>query len=205
MPRKTDGTMFIISAPSGAGKTTLCNRIVSEVPDLRRSVSFTTRKPRKGEVNDRDYTFISEGEFRSMTDAGDFVEWAVVHGNFYGTSRRRLEGILQEGFDVLLDIDTQGARQVRDSCSGGIYVFILPPSMDALRGRLEKRGSNTPEDMERRLTRAVEEIRDYSMFDYVIVNDVLEDAVKSLESIITAERLRSGRLDKVWLEKNFLG
>ncbi|MEJ2684250.1 MAG: guanylate kinase [Candidatus Sulfobium sp.] len=197
--------MFIISAPSGAGKTTLCNRIVRKVPDLRQSVSFTTRQPRRGEVNDRDYTFISEPEFRSMAGAGDFVEWAVVHGNFYGTSRRRLEGILQDGFDVLLDIDTQGARQVRDSCSGGAYVFILPPSMEALRGRLEKRGSNTRADMERRLARAVEEIRDYSMFDYVIVNDVLKDAVRSLESVITAERLKSGRVDKVWLEKNFLG
>ncbi len=197
--------MFIISAPSGAGKTTLCNRIVRKVPDLRQSVSFTTRQPRRGEVNDRDYTFISEPEFRSMAGAGDFVEWAVVHGNFYGTSRRRLEGILQDGFDVLLDIDTQGARQVRDSCSGGAYVFILPPSMETLRGRLEKRGSNTRADMERRLARAVEEIRDYSMFDYVIVNDVLKDAVRSLESVITAERLKSGRVDKVWLEKNFLG
>jgi guanylate kinase len=204
LPRKTKGKMFVISAPSGAGKTTLCNRIVRKMPDLRESVSFTTRQPRKREVNDRDYTFISGPEFKRMIRKGDFVEWAVVHGNYYGTSRRRLEDIMDAGFDVLLDIDTQGARQIRDSYSGGAYVFILPPSMEALRDRLEKRGSNTRDDMERRLARAVEEIRDYSMFDYVIVNDVVRDAVKRLECVIAAEKLRSGNIDKVWLENNFL-
>jgi guanylate kinase len=203
LPRKTKGKMFVISAPSGAGKTTLCNRIVRKMPDLRQSVSFTTRQPRRREVNDRDYTFISEPEFRRMIREGDFVEWAVVHGNYYGTSRRRIEGIMDGGFDVLLDIDTQGARQIRDSYSGGAYVFIFPPSMEALRERLEKRGSNTRDDMERRLARAVEEIRDYGMFDYVIVNDVVRDAVKRLESVIAAERLRSENMDKVWLENNF--
>lgn len=196
--------MFIISAPSGAGKTTLCDSIVGEIPDLKQSVSFTTRRPRDGEVNDRDYTFVSEPEFRSMIEAGDFVEWAVVHGNFYGTSRRRLEGLLEEGFDVLLDIDVQGASQIRKSFSGGAYIFILPPSLEALRGRLEKRGSNTRDEMERRLARAVEEIRNYEGFDYVIVNDVLNDALKRLGSVITAERLRSGNIDKVWFEENFL-
>lgn len=172
---------------------------------LRESVSFTTRPPRSGEVNDRDYTFISEDEFKRMIGAGDFVEWAVVHGNYYGTSRRRLEGILDEGFDVLLDIDTQGAKQIRDSFQGGAYIFILPPSLEALRDRLEKRGSNTLDDMERRLARATEEIRDYSLFDYVIVNDNVKDAVKRLESVITAERLRSGKIDGAWVKKNFLG
>jgi guanylate kinase len=204
LPRKTKGKMFVISAPSGAGKTTLCNRIIRKVPDLRQSVSFTTRQPRRGEVNDNDYTFISEPEFKSMIGEGDFVEWAVVHGNYYGTSRRRLEDIMEAGSDVLLDIDIQGARQIRDSYSGGAYVFILPPSMDVLRDRLEKRGSNARDDMERRLSRAVEEIRDYGMFDYVIVNDVVKDAVKRLECVIAAERLRSGNIDKVWLERNFL-
>jgi guanylate kinase len=204
LPRKTKGKMFVISAPSGAGKTTLCNRIIRKVPDLRQSVSFTTRQPRRGEVNDRDYTFISEPEFKGMIGEGDFVEWAVVHGNYYGTSRRRLEDIMEAGSDVLLDIDIQGARQIRDSYSGGAYVFILPPSMDVLRDRLEKRGSNARDDMERRLSRAVEEIRDYGMFDYVIVNDVVKDAVKRLECVIAAERLRSGNIDKVWLERNFL-
>jgi guanylate kinase len=204
LPRKTKGKMFVISAPSGAGKTTLCNRIIRKVPDLRQSVSFTTRQPRRGEVNDSDYTFISEPEFKSMIGEGDFVEWAVVHGNYYGTSRRRLEDIMEAGSDVLLDIDIQGARQIRDSYSGGAYVFILPPSMDVLRDRLEKRGSNARDDMERRLSRAVEEIRDYGMFDYVIVNDVVKDAVKRLECVIAAERLRSGNIDKIWLERNFL-
>lgn len=196
--------MFIISAPSGAGKTTLCNRIVRKVPHLRQSVSFTTRRPRRGEVNDREYTFISEDEFRKMIGDGGFAEWAVVHGNYYGTSKQRLEDILDDGFDVLLDIDTQGARQIRGSFPGAAYIFILPPSMETLRDRLEKRGSNSPDDMERRLARAVEEIRDYSMFDYVIVNDVLKEALRGLESVISAERLRSGKIDKIWIEKNFL-
>jgi guanylate kinase len=196
--------MFVISAPSGAGKTTLCNRISRKVPHLRQSVSFTTRKPRKGEINGREYTFISEPEFRRMIGQDDFVEWAVVHGNYYGTSRQRLEDIMAAGFDVLLDIDTQGARQIRDSWSGGAYIFILPPSIEVLRERLEKRASNTPDDMERRLSRAVEEIRDYGMFDYVIVNDILKDAVKELEAVVTAERLRSENIDKVWLKNNFL-
>lgn len=197
--------MFIISAPSGAGKTTLCDTIIREMPGLRESVSFTTRRPRTGEVADRDYTFISEQEFRSMIDRGDFVEWAVVHGNFYGTSRSRLEGIRNDGLDVMLDIDVQGARQIRESYSGGVYIFVLPPSMEALRDRLERRGSNTRDDMERRLARAAEEIRHYEMFDYVIVNDVIEDAVKNLGSVIKAERLRRVNIDREWLKKNFLG
>lgn len=196
--------MFVISAPSGAGKTTLCNRIVGTIDGLRESVSYTTRQPRTGEVNDRDYTFVTEAEFRSRIGKGDFLEWAVVHGNLYGTSRLRIEGILKDGFDVLLDVDVQGARQIRNSCSAGAYIFILPPSMEVLRDRLEKRGSNTPEDMEKRLARAVEEIGDYSLFDYVIVNDALEDAAGGLESVINAERLRSGKIDRVWIEKTFL-
>lgn len=204
MPKKTRGTLFIISAPSGAGKSTLCNELVRRVPHLRQSVSFTTRLPRKGEINDREYTFISEQEFRRMTGENDFVEWAVVHDNYYGTSRKRLEALMDAGSDVLLDIDIQGATRIRDSYSEGAYIFILPPSMKVLRERLEKRGSNTREDMERRLMRAVEEIRAYDMFDYVIVNDEVKDAVERLECVITAERLKTRHVDRVWLENNFL-
>lgn len=186
--------MFIVSAPSGAGKTTLCKKIVNTVDNLRQSVSFATRKPRKGEVNDLNYSFISEKEFRKMIARGDFIEWAEVHGNLYGTSRKRLENLINSGFDVILDIDTQGAKQIRESCRGGVFIFILPPSMKILRDRLEKRKSNSKEDIERRLQRAVHEIRDYDKFDYVIINDIFKDSLRKLEAIIITERLRNKKI-----------
>lgn len=202
MRKKSKGSIFIVSAPSGAGKTTLCKKIVNTVDKLRQSVSFTTRKPRKGEVNGVDYSFISRGKFGKMIERGDFVEWAEVHGNLYGTSGERLENILDSGSDVILDIDTQGANQIRKSFSGGIFIFILPPSMGALRQRLENRGSNSKEDTERRLKRAADEIRDYDKYDYVIVNDILKNSLRKLESIIIAERLRNKKIDPNFIRKN---
>ena len=198
------GSLFIVSAPSGAGKTTLCKKIMEALDNLRASVSFTTRKPRSGEVPGEDYTFITEKRFRRMIEKGDFVEWAEVHGNLYGTSRKRLEQIIATGHDVILDIDTQGARQIRKTYANGVFIFILPPSMTELRNRLEKRMSNTREDMERRLKRAVEEIRVYKMYDYVIVNDLLNSSLRKFESIILAERQRSTRKDSAWIEKNII-
>ena len=202
MRKKSKGSIFIVSAPSGAGKTTLCKKIVNTVDKLRQSVSFTTRKPRKGEVNGVDYSFISRGKFGKMIERGDFVEWAEVHGNLYGTSGERLENILDSGSDVILDIDTQGANQIRKSFSGGIFIFILPPSMGALRQRLENRGSNSKEDTERRLKRAADEIRDYDKYDYVIVNDILKNSLRKLESIIIAERLRNKKIGPNFIRKN---
>lgn len=201
MLKKIKGVLYIVSAPSGAGKTTLCKKAVAGIDNLRQSVSFTTRQPRDREVRDEDYSFISEKKFRQMIAQGDFVEWAEVHGNLYGTSRKRLEKLLDGGFDVLLDIDTQGARQIRESCSGGVFIFILPPSMETLRARLTKRGSNSEEDMQRRLKRAVYEIQDYNKYDYVIVNDKLKDSFKRLESIIIAERLRHNKMDPAFIRK----
>lgn len=194
------GSIFIVSAPSGAGKTTMCKRILSIVGNIKPSVSFTTRPPRKGEVPDEDYCFVSEPDFTAMVDRGDFVEWARVHGNFYGTSRLKLEELISAGYDVLLDIDTQGARQIRKSFDNGVYIFILPPSMMELKQRLERRMSNSPEDMNRRLGRAVDEIREFYAYDYVIVNDILENSLKKLEAIIIAERLRSSKIDPQWIE-----
>lgn len=204
MQRRSRGSIFIVSAPSGAGKTTLCTKILGSMDNLSPSISFTTRTPRKGEVNDLDYTFVSEQEFRAMADRGEFVEWAVVHGNLYGTSKRRLEEIMNSGHDVLLDIDVQGARQIRDSFASGVFVFVLPPSMEVLRHRLEKRKSETAGDIERRLRRAVDEIRDYTLYEYVIVNDTLKDSVKRLGAIITADRLRTRRTDPDWIKEKFL-
>lgn len=204
MQRKAKGSIFVISAPSGAGKTTICKKIIRRDPNIRQSVSFTTRGPRKGETNGIDYTFIGTKAFQRMIQRNEFIEWAEVHGNFYGTSRKRLDGLLRSGFDVLLDIDTQGARQIRDTLDGGVFIFILPPSVSVLRERLQDRKSNTREDMERRLRRAAVEIKDYIMYDYVIVNDLLGAAVRRLEAVITAERLSSNRIDPKWIKDNFL-
>ncbi len=204
MQRKTKGSIFVISAPSGAGKTTICKKLIRRDPNIRQSVSFTTRGPRKGETDGVDYTFIGEKAFRRMIERNEFIEWAEVHSNFYGTSRKRLEGLLRSGVDVLLDIDTQGARQIRNALDGGVFIFILPPSIRVLRERLQNRKSNTREDMERRLRRAAVEIKDYIMYDYVIVNDLLRDALRRLEAVITAERLSSNRIDPKWIKDNFL-
>jgi guanylate kinase len=203
LQRKNKGSIFVVSAPSGAGKTTLCNKILKSTDNLLPSVSFTTRMPRRGEVPDRDYTFIGEREFRGMIERGEFAEWAVVHGNLYGTSARRLREIMNSGCDVLLDVDVQGARQIRKLFTSGVFVFVLPPSLEVLRERLEKRKSNTAEDIERRMRRAVDEIRDYIRYEYVIVNDTLKDSVKKLRSIIASDRLRTRRTDPDWVKKNF--
>jgi len=200
LEKKSKGSIFIVSAPSGAGKTTLCKQIVRMVDNIKPSISFTTRQPRAGEIPDEDYCFVSEEEFRTMIDRGDFVEWAQVHGNLYGTSRRKLEELIDAGYDMLLDIDTQGARQFKQCFSNAVYIFILPPSMKELEQRLERRMSNSVEDMNRRLLRAVDEIREYKMYDYVIVNDILIDSLKKLEAIIIAERLRSSKVNPHWIE-----
>ena len=192
---KKKGVLFIVSAPSGAGKTTLCSRIMKTVDNLKMSVSFTTRQPRAGEVNDKDYTFVSKQEFQKMIRRKEFVEWAEVHGNLYGTSRKRLNNLLKASFDVLLDIDTQGARQIRKACKEGVFIFILPPSLKILRERLEKRKSNTKEDMEKRLKNALKEIKNYNRYDYVIINNDLKLSIKRLEAVITSERLRSSKID----------
>jgi guanylate kinase len=204
LQRKSKGSIFVISAPSGAGKTTLCRKIIAKQGNFRPSVSFTTRPPRTGEVDGRDYTFVTERVFRNMVRRGEFVEWAEVHGNLYGTSKKRLKELMRAGYDVILDIDTQGARQIRNVFDAGVFIFIVPPSMKTLRERLDKRKSNTSADIERRLRRATGEIKDYKLYDYVIVNDVLNVALKSLEAVITAERLRTRRVDRRWIKENFL-
>jgi guanylate kinase len=203
-PRKTaEGHLFVVSAPSGAGKTTLCRELLARRPDLRFAVSYATRKPRAGEVDGVDYVFVDEEEFQRMVEAGDFAEWARVHGNLYGTPRRALEEMLRAGYDVIHDIDVQGARQMRDFYGEAVYVFVLPPSMEALAERLSGRGTDPESVVRERLRRAIEEVREYALYDYVIVNDVLEKAVGELESVILARRLRVEDLDPAWVEENF--
>lgn len=200
---KPKGDVFVVSAPSGAGKTTLCQRLLNMIEGITFSVSYTTRVPRPEEVDGTDYFFVSEAEFRKMADAGEFAEWAQVHGNLYGTSKEKLEEALERGTDILLDIDVQGARQLRDSYPEGIFIFVLPPSMDILSERLRGRMSDTPEVIAGRLRKAVDEIRDYGQYNYVIVNNILEQALRELGAIVISRRLSSARVDREWVEKNF--
>jgi len=201
--KKSRGSLFVVSAPSGAGKTTLCRRLVSSQPGLAFSVSYTTRQPRKGEVRDVDYTFVGREDFLSMAGRGEFIEWAEVHGALYGTSGKRLEALMEAGNDVILDIDTQGAMQIKERYEGGTYVFILPPSFEVLKKRLEERMTDAKEEIEKRLRRAVSEIRSYQRYDYVIINDVLENALRELEAIILSRRVRAQMINPLWLEEGF--
>ena len=195
--------MFIVSAPSGAGKTTLCKRLVSSLPDLKFSVSYTTRQPRPGEVNDRDYTFVIRQDFESMINGGEFIEWAEVHGAFYGTSLRRLKEIMDSGCDVILDIDTQGAMQIKEKYGEGTFIFILPPSMDVLKKRLKERMTDSKEEIEKRLKTAISEIHTYQSYDYVIINDTLEQALNEFRAIIISHRVRKNMIDHRWVTENF--
>jgi guanylate kinase len=188
------GILFVISAPSGAGKTSLCKEIIDFFPELRQSVSFTTRSPRAGELDGVDYFFVSPEVFREMVTAGEFVEWAEVHGNCYGTARKTLEEWRAQGLDVVLDIDCQGAAQLRQSCSGTVFIFILPPGVDELRWRLTGRNLDAPEVIERRIRNAEGEIREARWYDYLIINDRLDLAVYQLKGVITAERCRTHRI-----------
>jgi guanylate kinase len=202
--KRTKGVLYVVSAPSGAGKTTLAQMLMGRHPEIRFSVSYTTRPPREGEVEGMDYSFVTKDEFMSMVDRGEFAEWAEVHGNCYGTSKVRLQEMLEAGNAVLLDIDVQGARQMRDSFPGGVYIFVLPPSKEVLRERLTGRGSDSPEVIRKRLENASDEIRDFIYYDYVIVNDSLDEAYRELEAVVVSARLRRESLDSEWVRREFL-
>ncbi|HLO26455.1 MAG TPA: guanylate kinase [Geobacteraceae bacterium] len=191
---KRTGVLYIISAPSGAGKTTLCKEVIDIFPDLRHSVSYTTRVARPGEIHGRDYFFVQKEEFERMVAAGEFAEWAEVHGNLYGTALRTLEQYSREGIDVILDIDCQGARQLKARYGGGVFIFILPPSYTELRRRLDFRDSDSAEVIARRIECAASEIRESRWYDYIIVNDLFSKAVEDLRSVILAERCRTQRV-----------
>lgn len=185
---------MVVSAPSGAGKTTLSREVRSVVPDLAYSVSYTTRAPRPGEMEGVDFHFVSEALFREMMDRNEFAEWAVVHGNLYGTSARTLEQALGAGRDILLDIDTQGARQLQSRYPEAVLIFVVAPSIKELDQRLRERKSDAPQEISRRLARAREEIASWREYDYLIVNRDLKEAVEQLAHIIHAERARTDRL-----------
>ncbi|HBA89971.1 MAG TPA: guanylate kinase [Geobacter sp.] len=191
---KREGVLYVISAPSGTGKTTLCKEIIDIFPNLRHSVSYTTRPPRTGEVHGRDYFFVGKDEFDRMVEAGEFAEWAEVHGNLYGTSLATLQENRTKGIDLILDIDCQGARQLKGCFRGGVYIFILPPSIEELRRRLNGRSSDSEEVIERRISNASGEIKEARWYDYIIVNDKFNEALEQLKSVLIAEQCRTDRL-----------
>ena len=188
------GIPFIVSAPSGAGKTTLCKMAVDFFPDLRHSVSYTTRPPRPGEADGVDYCFVGDAEFDRMVEAGEFLEHAVVHGRRYGTARAGLAAVTLAGFDIILDVDVQGAEKIKENLSGGVYIFIIPPSIDECRRRLRTRAKDPDEEIERRLKIALEEISRAPKYEYIIINEDLTEAFERLRSIIRAERSKSSRM-----------
>lgn len=188
------GTLFVVSAPSGAGKTTLCREARLRLPDLAYSVSYTTRAPRPGEIEGTDFVFVTAGQFHALQADHAFAEWAVVHGNLYGTRASLLEAALGAGRDVLLDIDTQGAAQLRARYPEAVLVFIVAPSMDELAQRLRERRSDAESEIARRLVRAREEVALWRTYDYLVVNRDLKEAADHLTAIITAERCRTARL-----------
>ena len=191
------GNLIIVSAPSGAGKTTLVAGALGRDNRARPSISFTSRHPRAGEKQGVHYHFVSRAEFEAMIANGDFLEWAEVHGNLYGTSRRAVEEVRSSGSDVILTIDIQGAAQARQLFPDAVSVFIMPPSLDALAERLESRGTDTAHDRRLRLESALHEMEQYVNFDYVVINDDLNRAINELGAIITAERCRTGRRGEI--------
>ena len=184
------GLPIIISAPSGTGKTTTCKRLIQEMPDLRIAISHTTRKIREAETNGTDYFFISKKEFETKRDKKDFLEWAQVHTEYYGTSFESLEKLHQEGYDILLELDVQGVDSLRNMKYDGVYIFILPPSIEEMTKRLRIRGTETEESIERRVNTGKEEIKKYKKYDYVITNFNVEETVKLILAIIQAEKSR---------------
>jgi guanylate kinase len=203
MREKGGGLVFIISAPSGAGKTTLVREVIRQLPGLQFSVSFTTRLPRPKEKDGEDYHFVSHSVFQRMVEKNEFIEWAEVLGNRYGTPRPDLKKLESEGMDLILDIDTQGAKKVKNEIGQPVLIYLLPPSLKALRERLINRGVDTPEMVRFRLSSARKDMEKAECYHYIIVNDSVEEAVERFKSIIIAERCR--RSKQLILEENKRG
>ena len=200
------GTLFVVSSPSGGGKGTIIRHVLDVVSNLSYSVSYTTRAPRLNEVDGREYFFVSREAFEEMIAAGEFLEWACVHGNFYGTSKSQILEQTAAGADIILEVDVQGAASVRQLLMDSVSVFILPPSYEVLKQRLIDRGTDSPTQLEVRLRNAPDELRQYSSFDYVIINDQVAVAAGQLASIIHAERVRCMRQEGLVREviQNFI-
>jgi len=194
------GILYVVSSPSGGGKGTLIRRVLDVVPDLSYSVSYTTRAPRNGEVHGREYFFVDRPKFETMAAAGEFLEWANVHGNLYGTAAAQVVNETSAGVDLVLEVDVQGADSVRKLALDSVSIFILPPSPEILRQRLISRGTDTSEQLAVRLRNAPDELSQYEKFDYIIFNDEVERASAQLAAIVTAERARRSRQQTLVLD-----
>ncbi len=197
------GLLVVVSAPSGAGKTTLCKEISRALTNLKHSISYTTRQPRPNEIDGEHYFFVSTEKFKQMVKKGEFAEWAVVHGNLYGTSKKQLSSMLNNGIDVILDIDSQGAMQIKKNWKAGVYIYILPPSFNDLKARLMERNADAKDEIKKRLKNARKEIPYYKRYNYVIINDRFDKALEKLKSIIIAEKLRIERFNKNLIKEKF--
>lgn len=187
------GLLLVVSGPSGAGKGTICGLLRKEMPELSYSVSVTTRAPREGEVEGRDYFFKTVDQVKDMILRGELLEYAQVYGNYYGTPKPYVMNLLNEGRDVLLEIDIQGALQIKKAFPDGVFIFVIPPSLEELRARLYKRGKDTEEVIEKRLQSAAGELGYAGEYDYIIVNDIAEMAAQRVQTVLEAERYRAGR------------
>jgi guanylate kinase len=192
------GLFIVVSAPSGAGKSSICQRLLQVCPELKFSVSYTSREPRPNEINGKDYYFISRDEFQRRIDQNEFVEWIENYGHLYGTSFKTMEDFFEKGNDLVLDIEPRGAKKVKQKFKKGIFVFVLPPSRFELLKRLEKRGHETDEAIKTRFAQAESELKEISWYDYVIFNEALETAASQLIAIYVAEKCKRNRLkDKI--------
>jgi guanylate kinase len=194
------GIFIVLSAPSGGGKTTIYKAVLNQLAGISYSVSYTTRTPREGEITGQDYHFVDLATFERMKASGEFIEWAEVHGAFYGTHRKTLQRTLEAGQDIILDIDVQGARLLRRKMSDGVFIFIFPPSIKVLEARLRDRKSDSDEIIHRRLEIAQREMESWPDYDYLVVNDNLDKAILEVLSIIRAERCSVMRLHPAWVE-----
>ena len=198
MVLNSKGRLYIISAPSGAGKTTLCNMLVKKYPAIQYSISYTTRAPRGNEQNGKEYFFIDEDKFKTMISEEIFLEWAQVHGNYYGTSKQQIENALNNGTDIILDIDPQGAMQLKEKTKNlATYIFITAPSIGELKSRLIKRGTDKDEHIALRIENAKKEVEYFKNYDYLIINDASDTAFEQLENIYLAEKLRTNQYDNI--------
>ena len=200
LSKKKKGLLIVLSGPSGAGKGTICKALMEKEKDLKLSISATTRQPRSGEIEGKNYFFKSEEEFEKMIENDSFLEWAKVYGHYYGTPKDFVLKNLDEGNDVVLEIDIQGALKIKEKFPEGIFIFILPPSMEELKNRIKKRGTETEEEIIKRFKSAYEELNYVSRYNYVVINDSVEEAVEKIKAIIIAEKCRVDRNKDLYLE-----
>jgi len=192
---KTHGFYIVVSAPSGTGKTSILREVIKKYPNMLFSVSYTTRPPRPGEKEGKDYCFISEEDFRERIFRGEFAEWVENYGYLYGTHALTMKKYLEEGYDLILDIEPRGAKKLKEYYSGGVFVFILPPSLGELKKRLSRRGFESERMVDKRMYKALDELGEFVWYDYIILNDKLDTAVNALSSIYVAEKCKRERLE----------